>query len=111
MSRDLSVVLLAIFKAPNDLSEQLNPKSRPFKHSLEIVTAADTIFLPIEAEIMTSDEHRTAFRGNIEAGKNQLIRILSVRPTSTRDILTKKLFTQSTNKSNKSNRNNEFLVE
>lgn len=89
MSRDISVVLLAIYCAPNESSEQITPRTREFKHNLEITTEADTIYIPIEAEITTSDVHHSMFRGNLEAGKNQLARIISVRPTSTRDMITK----------------------
>jgi len=85
------VVLLAVFRIDSEV-EQINPKTRLFSYDLEIVTEADTIYMPIEAEITTSDEYRSMFRGNLEAGKEPLVRILSVNPISTRDIVTKKNF-------------------
>jgi hypothetical protein len=74
MSRDVSVVLLALYKSESESSEQIDPKARAFKHTLEITTETDTIHLPIEAEILTADEFRIMFRGNLEAGKNTTTR-------------------------------------
>ena len=107
MSRDLSVVLLAIFRSPADAVEQITPRTRQFRHNLEIVTEADTIFIPIEAEIITSEEHRTMFRGNLEAGRHQTVRILSVRPTSTRDMVTKQTNFLNVKKSSQ----NDYIIE
>lgn len=103
MSRDISVVLLAIYCAPDESSEQINPRTREFKHNLEITTEADTIYIPIEAEITTSDEHHHMFRGNLEAGKHKLARIVSVRPTSTRDMITKQTNFLNLNSKSKNN--------
>jgi hypothetical protein len=108
MSRDISIVLLAIYCAQDESSEQINPRTREFKHILEITTEADTIYIPIQAEITTSAEHHNMFRGNLEAGKHQLARIVSVRPTSTRDVITKQ--TNFLNLNNKSVKNN-YVVE
>ncbi len=91
MSRDFTVVLLAVFRVESEV-EQINPRTRLFSYDLEIVTEADTIYMPIEAEVATSDEYRAMFRGNLEAGKLPMVRILSVNPISTRDIVTKKNF-------------------
>ena len=105
MSRDFTIVLFAIFQSSNDETEQINPRTRHFCHKLEIVTEADTIFMPIEADITTCDEHRIMFRGNLEAGKGQTVRILSVRPASTRDMVTKQGYVLNQNKYNK----NDFM--
>ena len=90
MNRDLSILCLAIFKLSEESSvEQVSPRLRSLKHNLEITTETDLITLPIEAEIATSDEYRNMFRGNLDAGKAKNVRILSVRPGSTKEVLTK----------------------
>lgn len=89
MSRDFNVVFLAIYHAGEETAEQISPKIRQFKHELEIITETDRLVLPIEAEIATAEHYREMFRGNLEAGKNSQVRILSVRPASTKEVLTK----------------------
>ena len=91
MNRDLSIVLLAMYKMPDSNAEQVSPPLRKLLHNLEITTETDVLKLPIEAEIATAEEHRNMFRGNLEAGKGKNVRILSVRPGSTRQVLTKPL--------------------
>ena len=87
MSRDINVVLLALYKLETDSVEQIDPKMRSFKYSLEITTETDTIIVPVDAEILTAEEFRNMFRGNLEAGKNTSTRIISVRPGSVREML------------------------
>ena len=90
MSRDLSIVCLAIYKmSENNSIEQVSPRLRNFKHNLEITTETDMINLPIEVDIATSEEYRNMFRGNLDAGKGKNVRVLSVRPGSTKEVLTK----------------------
>jgi len=89
MKRDLTVMLLAIYKNSSEESEQLAPKLRNLKYNLEITTETDLIKLPIQAEIATADEFRNMFRGNLEAGKENHVRLISVRPGNTKDVLTK----------------------
>ena len=89
MSRDVSIMLLAIYKYPDEVVEQINPKIRQIKHVLEITSETDLIKMNIEAEVATAEEFRNMFRGNLEAGKSKAVRILSVRPGSTRQVLTK----------------------
>lgn len=98
MNRDLTIMILAIFQSSSDIdAEQVSPKLRKIKHSLEITTETDVLRLPIEADIASIEEYRNMFRGNLEAGKEKHVRILSVRPSSTREVLTKPLNTQSKN--------------
>ena len=112
MSRDLSVVLLAIFRGEDNEIEQIDPKTRTFRHDLEIVTEADSIYMPIEADILTSDEYRAIFRGNLDAGKDKSVRIISVNPISTRDMVTKQNFLSNLNKPGKYNRDNsDYIME
>jgi hypothetical protein len=111
MNRELTVMILAIYKTEEEGKreetsddpfhshsqldiEQILPKYRLLKHTLEIETEIDILYLPIEAEIMTSDQFFQTFRGNLEAGKNKSVKILSVRPASTRQILTKPINTK-----------------
>ena len=90
MSRDLSIICLAIYKlSENSAVEQVSPRLRNLKHNLEITTETDMINLPIEADIATSEEYRNMFRGNLDAGKGKNVRVLSVRPGSTKEVLTK----------------------
>lgn len=89
MKRDLTIMLLAIYKTSSEESEQLAPKLRKLKYNLEINTETDLIKFPIQAEIATADEFRNMFRGNLEAGKENHVRLISVRPGNTKDILTK----------------------
>jgi hypothetical protein len=62
---------------------------RSLVHELEILTETDVIRLPIEADIATAEEFRHMFKGNMEAGKEKGVKILSVRPGSTKEVLTK----------------------
>ena len=89
MSRDVSIMLLAIYKYPDEASEQINPRIRLISHVLEITSETDLIKMNIEAQVATAEEFRNMFRGNLEAGKSKAVRILSVRPGSTRQVLTK----------------------
>ena len=63
--------------------------------------------LPIEADILTADEFSIMFRGNLEAGKSSMARIISIRPGSVRELLTKQLNIQ--NSSNKK-QNTTFIL-
>lgn len=106
MSRDISVVLLALYKIESEsVVEQVDPKMRSFKHMLEITTETDTILVPIEAEILAADEFRNMFRGNLEAGKNPTTRIISVRPGSVRELLTRQITVQNMNSKKQTNAN------
>ena len=89
MSRDFNVVFLAIYQASEDSPEQVSPRIKQFRHDLEVITETDKILLPIEAEIATAEHYREMYRGNLEAGKSNTVRILSVRPASTKEVLTK----------------------
>ncbi|CAF0878303.1 unnamed protein product [Brachionus calyciflorus] len=104
MNRDLSVVLLGIFTlSEEDMSEQVYPKIRKLRHDLEITTETDVIRVPIEAEIASIEEFRAMFRGNLEAGKEKNVRIMSVRPGSTKQVLTKPFNLQNNNNNNNIN--------
>ena len=95
MTRDLSIMLLAIFTLDQEnVSEQVYPKMRKLRHDLEITTETDIIKIPIEADIASIEEFRNMFRGNLDAGKEKNVRILSVRPGSTKEVLTKPLNVQ-----------------
>jgi len=101
MNRDLTIVCLAIYKmSENSTVEQVSPRLRNLKHNLEITTETDMINLPIEADIATSDEYRNMFRGNLDAGKGKNVRVLSVRPGSTKEVLTKSFKNESVTLSN-----------
>jgi hypothetical protein len=89
MKRDLTIMLLAIYQSSSEESEQLAPVLRKLEFNLEITTETDLIKLPIQAEIATADEFRNMFRGNLEAGKENHVRLISVRPGNTKDQLTK----------------------
>lgn len=104
MSRDITIMIFAIFRQESDQVEQINPRIRVISHDLEITTETDVIKMNVEAEIATADEFRNLFRGNLEAGKSKNVRILSVRPGSTREVLTKP--TKLAN-----NNNNDFDIQ
>jgi hypothetical protein len=94
MNRDLTIMLLAIYKQEEELRlpQQVTTTTsrvRLLKHDLEITTETDVIKLPINAEIATAEEFRNMFKGNLEAGKEKNVRILSVRPGSIKEVLTK----------------------
>ncbi|RNA34735.1 sperm-associated antigen 17, partial [Brachionus plicatilis] len=98
MNRDLNIVLLAIFTlSDQDISEQVYPKVRSLVHELEITTETDLLKVPIQAEIASIEEFRNMFRGNLDAGKEKNVRILSVRPGSTKEVLTKPLSLKNNN--------------
>jgi hypothetical protein len=108
MSRDVSIVLLALYKIETESAEQIDPKIRSFRHTIEITTETDTLLLPIEADILTAEEFSIMFRGNLEAGKNSIVRIISVRPGSVRELLTKQLNIQ--NNLNNKKQNTTFIL-
>jgi hypothetical protein len=95
MNRDLTVMLLAIYR---QTEEETSKEICHLKHEIEITTETHIIKLPIEAQIATANEFRNMFRGNLEAGKEKYVRILSVRPGSTKEVLTKPLATNNQNK-------------
>ena len=108
MNRDLSILCLAIYKLSDETSvEQVSPRLRSLKHNLEITTETDVLTLPIEAEIATSEEYRTMFRGNLDAGKAKNVRVLSVRPGSTKEVLTKSFKNQNVTLINEFRNSNE----
>lgn len=84
MNRDITLMVLAIYH-----QNELNNGLFDFKYDLEITTETHIIKLPIEAQIATSSEFRNMFMGNLEAGKAKNVRIMSVRPGSTKEVLTK----------------------
>ena len=89
MSREMTLMIIPIYRSDDDSVEQVSPKLKKLRHYLEITTETDLIKLPIEAEIATANEFRNMFRGNLEAGKHKSVRILSVRPSSTRSTVAK----------------------
>lgn len=89
MSRDLTIMLVAIYRQEGDSGGETMPQLRSLRYELEITTETDVIKLPIEAEIATAVEFRNMFKGNLEAGKEKHVRILSVRPGSTKEVLAK----------------------
>lgn len=91
MSRDLSILLLAIYKQAEGRNGQNEQEVYWFRHELEITTETHVIKMPIEAQIATADEFRKMFRGNLEAGKSKNARILSVRPGSTKQVLSRNI--------------------
>lgn len=98
MNRDINIVLLAIFTLPDEnVSEQVYPKIRSLVHELEITTETDILKLSIQAEIASIEEFRRMFRGNLDAGKEKNVRILSVRPGNTKEVLTKPLSVKNKN--------------
>lgn len=84
MSRDITLMMFAVFQTTNEIN-----KLAQFKFQLEITTETHIISLPVEAQIASSTEFRNMFMGNLEAGKAKNVRIMSVRPGSTKEVLTK----------------------
>ena len=96
MSRDFTVMILAMYSETNKSENQKSQSERirNLLHELEITTETDVFKLPIEAKIATAEEFRTLYRGNLEAGKEKYVKILSVRPGNTKEVLTKPFNTQ-----------------
>lgn len=92
MNRDLTIMMLAIYQQDDNTTgggDSSNTNLRSINFNLDIVTETDLIKLPIRAQIATAEQFRNMFKGNLEAGKEKNIRILSVRPGSTKEVLTK----------------------
>lgn len=87
MSRDVSLILMAVYRQTQE--EGGDNGVYQLKYDLEITTETHIIKMPIEAQIVNAVEFRNMFMGNLEAGKGKNVRILSVRPGSTKEVLTK----------------------
>jgi hypothetical protein len=48
------------------------------KIDLEITTESDVLIIPIYTKVTTAEEFNKLFNGNVEAGKNPRVRIVSV---------------------------------
>ncbi len=95
----MTLILMAIYRAPDGESAPGEADLWHLKHELEVTTETDVIQLPIEARVATAGHFRDLFRGNLEAGKEKHVRILSVRPGSTKEVLSRPLVALSANNS------------
>jgi hypothetical protein len=85
-------MLLAMYRDTSTTTSSSGQSPRLIRslvHELEILTETDCIKLTIEADIATAEEFRAMYKGNMEAGKEKGVKILSVRPGSTKEVLTK----------------------
>jgi hypothetical protein len=101
LTREFTVMLLAMYRETSTTTSSSGQSPRLVRnlvHELEILTETDAIKLTIEAEIATAEEFRRMYKGNMEAGKEKNVKILSVRPGSTKEVLTKQFSAQSANK-------------
>lgn len=86
MKRDMTVMLYAHYKQDDRISKSSNNENYKIKQEIEITTETDVIRVPIYAEIASVDDFYSQYKGNIEAGKNPGVKIISARPLSSFDL-------------------------
>jgi hypothetical protein len=91
MKRDITIMLYAIYKEDDRISKSSNNENYKIKQEIEITTETDLIRVPIYAEIASVDDFYRQYKGNVEAGKNPGVKIVSVRPLSSVDLSKKPL--------------------